>query len=96
MSKKSKLLVLPSWTSIPSCFNNSRNFCISSLSSLISLALASSLTIALHTICLALSAYLEQEKMSSLLMFFFCVNNIQNINFHINQYDYLRVESVSS
>lgn len=49
---------LPSCTSIPSCFSNSRNFWISSLSSLISFAFASSLTTALQTICFALSAYL--------------------------------------
>lgn len=49
---------LPSSTSIPSDFNKYRSLCISSLSSRISLALASSLTIALHTICFARSAYL--------------------------------------
>lgn len=48
--------ILPSCTSMPSCFSSSRSFCISSLSSLISLAFASSLTTALQTICFARSA----------------------------------------
>lgn len=50
--------ILPSCTSMPSARSSSRSFRISSLSSRISLALASSLTTALHTICLARSAYL--------------------------------------
>lgn len=44
---------------MPSVFNKSRSFWISSLSSRMSLAFASSLTTALQTICLALSAYLK-------------------------------------
>lgn len=55
-------MYIPSCTSIPSDFNKSRSLWISSLSSRISLALASSLTIALHTICLARSAYLYNLK----------------------------------
>lgn len=50
--------VSPSWTSMPSALRSSRSFWISSLSSRMSLALASSLTTALHTMALALSAYL--------------------------------------
>ena len=50
---------LPSWTSIPSCLSKSLNRKISSLSSRINLAFASSLMIALQTICLARSAYLN-------------------------------------
>ena len=52
---------LPSSTSMPSAFSKSLNLLISSFSSRISLAFASSLTTALHTICLARSAYLNKR-----------------------------------
>ena len=51
----------PSSTSMPSTRSISRRREISSLSSRMSLALASSLTTALHIICLARSAYLDQS-----------------------------------
>ena len=59
-------LDLPSSTSIPSCFKSSLNLWISSFNSLISLALASSLTTALHLIALARSAYLKVLKNKTL------------------------------
>lgn len=49
----------PSCTSMPSCFKSSRRRWISSFSSLISLALASSLTTALQRMAFARSAYLK-------------------------------------
>jgi len=56
-------LPCPSW--MPSWDNISRRRSTSSLSSRISLALGSSLTTALHIICLALSAYLFEEFKTS-------------------------------
>lgn len=52
-------------TSIPSASKRFLSRIISSLSSLMILALASSLMTALHTICLALSAYLHDEECKS-------------------------------
>lgn len=49
----------PSCTSMPSCFSSSRRRWISSFNSLISLALASSLTTALQRMAFARSAYLK-------------------------------------
>ena len=60
---------LPSSTSIPSAFKRSLNRLISSFSSRINFALASSFTTALQTICFARSAYLEKDYIVQALAF---------------------------